>query len=74
MRKVVIIASLLVLGACSDPTPVPDAPPEPQAAASSGATQLRDAIQEPIDKAKAVEATQAADEAERQQALQEAGG
>ena len=50
-----ICAALLVFAcaACSRPEPVPpDDPPEPQAA-----TELRDAIQAPIDRAKAVEDT-----------------
>ncbi|MFY2763774.1 hypothetical protein [Arenimonas sp. MALMAid1274] len=74
MRLILVLAASLALAACRDPAPLPDDPPAPQAAASTDATQLRDAIQEPIDKAKAVEATQAADEAERQKALQDAGG
>ena len=65
-----VLAATLGLSACSQPPPVPADPPEPQAQA----TELRDAIQEPIDKAKAVEATQNADEAERRQALEDAGG
>ena len=54
--------ALLACAACSRPEPPPtDQPPEPQAdtavAAADGErhTQLRDAIQRPIDKAKAVE-------------------
>jgi hypothetical protein len=72
MRLPLILAACLALAACDAPTPdpAPDTLPEPEARA----TELRDAINEPIDKAKAVEATQAADEAERQQALQDAGG
>ncbi|WP_454832488.1 hypothetical protein [Pseudoxanthomonas wuyuanensis] len=43
---------LLATGACQPPQPPPtDEPPKPQTGA--GATDLRDAIQEPIDKAKA---------------------
>ena len=55
--------------ACSKPQPPPlDAPPEPQA------TQLRDAIQAPLDKARGAEdAVQAG--AERQRAaIEDAGG
>lgn len=72
MRLPLILAACLALAACDAPTPdpTPDTLPEPEARA----TELRDAINEPIDKAKAVEATQAADEAERRQALQDAGG
>ena len=55
------VTSLVLLGlglaGCSKPQPPPtDEPPEPQATAATH-TELRDAIQEPIDKAKAVEDT-----------------
>ena len=76
MRTALILAACLALAACDapppDPTPdpTPDTVPEPQ----SQATGLRDAINKPIDKAKAVEATQAAEAAERDKALQDAGG
>ncbi|MBC7990912.1 MAG: hypothetical protein H7Y19_15215 [Luteimonas sp.] len=53
-----ITAGLLLLClccACSKPEPPPtDEPPEPQAEAN---TELRDAIQAPIERAKAVEQT-----------------
>ena len=74
MRRLSIpTACLLLLAACSDPVqePLPEPSPDPQTAE---ATELRDAIQAPIDKARAVEDTQAADEAERQDALENAGG
>ena len=64
---------LLSCVACSRPEPPPtDQPPEPQAdtavaAAGESHTQLRDAIQRPIDKAKAVEDV-TLDAAERQRA------
>ncbi|GAB2488857.1 hypothetical protein [Arenimonas alkanexedens] len=72
MRLVLIFAAVLLASACDAPTPdpAPDALPEPQAQH----TELRDAIQAPLDKARAVEDTQAADEAERQRVLEEAGG
>jgi hypothetical protein len=75
----ITLAATLVLGVagCSAPTPEPDEPLDPQAAAAAADApplELRAAIEEPLDKAKAVEATQAADEAERQQALEDAGG
>ena len=58
--------ALLALGfAACKPTPPPtDQPPEPKVAAAPEATELRDAIQQPIDQAKAVEANvqQAADQ------------
>jgi hypothetical protein len=65
---------VIALGACSKPEP-PDTerPPEPQAAEQPAAergprhTQLRDAIQAPIDKARSVERT-TLDAADRQRA------
>lgn len=66
-----IAFALVAFGACSackPPEPPPtDEPPEPQA------TQLRDAIQAPIEKAKAVE-DQVQDAAEKQRAEIEAAG
>ena len=60
---------LLWCTACSRPEPPPtDQPPEPQAdtpATAERHTQLRDAIQRPIDKARAVEDV-TLDAAERQ--------
>ena len=49
--------ALLGLGmAACKPTPPPtDEPPQPQAIAAPEAAELRDAIQQPIDQAKAVE-------------------
>ena len=67
----------LLLAGCDSPEPVPDEgvpDPQAQAAPADEATGLRDAIQEPIDKAKDVETEEAAREAERQQALDAAGG
>ncbi|MFC7300621.1 hypothetical protein [Cognatiluteimonas weifangensis] len=61
--------STLLLGAaaCSRPEPPPtDRPPEPQATPPR-ATQLRDAIQRPLDRAKAVE-PQVLDAARQQRA------
>jgi len=71
MRLALTLAACLALTACDAPTPdpTPDTLPEPEAKA----TQLRDAINEPLDKAKAVEAAQTADEAQRRQALEDAG-
>ncbi len=75
MRLPFILAACLALSlaACDapKPDPAPDTLPEPETAQATG---LRDAINEPLDKAKAVEAAQATDEAERQQALKDAGG
>jgi hypothetical protein len=68
-RLIALSALLLCAAACSKPEPPPtDQPPEPQA---QQATQLRDAIQRPIDKAKAVE-PQVLEAAKQQQAQIEA--
>jgi len=53
------------LAACKPEPPPTDEPPQPKAATAS-ATELRDAIKQPIDQAKAVEAaTQQAAEKQR---------
>lgn len=72
MRIALILAAALLASACDapKPDPTPDTVPEPQAAN----TELRDAIQAPLDKARAVEETQAAEEAKRREALKDAGG
>jgi hypothetical protein len=69
MRISLMLACVIVLSGCNAPKPDPDPDPIPE----PQATQLREAIQEPLDKAREVEATQAADEAERQKALEDAG-
>lgn len=63
--------ALVALAGCNKPAmPDPERPPEPQA----GHTQLRDAIQQPLDKARAVEdASKQAAEAQRA-AIEAAGG
>jgi len=70
-RLIALTALLLCAAACSRPEPPPtDQPPEPQARQPGGqrqATGLRDAIQRPIDRAKAVE-PQVLDAARQQQA------
>ncbi|WP_147653537.1 hypothetical protein [Vulcaniibacterium gelatinicum] len=61
--RLTILSCALVLAACSRPEPPPtDQPPEPQAESH---TELRDAIQQPLDKARAVEQT-VEDAAEKQ--------
>ena len=66
-----VVATLLLAG-CDAPDPAPDeGVPDPQAAQ---ATELRDAINEPLDKAKAVEAADAERAADRDAALEAAGG
>lgn len=74
MRLFLLVASLVLATGCDapKPDPTPDTVPEPQAGAAN--TELRDAMKAPIDKAHEVEDTQAADEAERQRVLEEAGG
>ena len=65
----------LSLTACSKPeAPDKEQPPEPQASTRTDATELRDAIQAPIDKAEAAEqAVQDAADAQRD-AIEAAGG
>ena len=68
MRTLLLSIALLGATACTKPEPPPtDQPPEPQAATASAErhTQLRDAIQRPIDKARAAEDV-VLDAAERQ--------
>ncbi len=62
--------ALAALSACNKPSmPDPERPPEPQA----GHTELRDAIQQPLDKARAVEES-SKQAAETQRAAIEAAG
>lgn len=77
MKMMLLALACLALAACSSPPPVPEGdPPEPQAAApaDAGSSALRDTINEPLDKARAVEDAQADRNAERDQALEDAGG
>ena len=68
-RTCLLAIALCAVAACSKPEPPPtDQPPEPQAH-----TELRDAIKEPIDKAKAVE-QDVQDAADQQRAQIEAAG
>jgi hypothetical protein len=68
MRIALVLSAFAACNACMPPEPPPtDEPPEPQA------TQLRDAIQAPIEKAKAVE-DQVQDAADKQRAEIEAAG
>ncbi len=62
-------AALLALAACKPAPPDPERPPEPQARH----TELRDAIQAPLDKARAVE-DEVQEAAEAQRAAIEASG
>jgi len=63
-----ILGLPLLLAACRAEPPPAERPPEPQAQAQQAHTQLRDAIKEPLDKARAVEQTlqQAADQQQKQ--------
>lgn len=54
MKRRSITCLLLALCACRPAPPPTERPPEPQA---TRATELRDAIQAPLEKAKAVEET-----------------
>lgn len=86
MRKTLLAASLVTLlcGACGAPDKPPtEDQPKPQSAAagtpstdasSAQATQLRDAIREPIDKAKAVDQQVQQDADNERAAIDAAGG
>ena len=65
LRATCLTVMGLGLSACKPEPPPTDEPPKPHATAE--ATELRDAIQEPIDKAKAVEDT-VQEAADKQQA------
>ena len=68
-RRLLPAALLLLLAACNAPDPAPDeGVPDPQA------SDLREAINEPLDKAKAVEESDKERAEARDQALEEAGG
>jgi len=73
MKALMLAPLCLALCACSNPPPNEEPSPlEPQAAAPAEKnTELRDAMQAPLDKARAVEAEQEKLDAERDQALEE---
>lgn len=75
VRTGALLGGCLLLCACSRPeVPDKERPPEPQAAAPAHHTELRDAIQAPQDKARAVEgAVEDAAKAQRD-AIEAAGG
>lgn len=71
-RTCLLAIALSAVAACNKPEPPPtERQPEPQAQAQH--TELRDAIQKPIDQAKAVEKT-VQDAADQQKAEIEAAG
>ena len=76
MRHLPFLMLTLMLASCSAPTPPPtDQPPDPQAAAQHARdTQLRDAIQRPIDKAKGVEDTTLKAADDQKQQIEDQGG
>ena len=53
LRSACLVLAVLALAACTPEPPPTDQPPEPKVTAAE-ATELRDAIQQPIDAAKAV--------------------
>jgi len=77
MKRFAPLAACLLLAACTDPAPTDTAPPpEPQADAAPAAgqhTELRDAMQAPLDKARAAEEAQESQDAERDEVLKDAG-
>ena len=73
MLRPLLCCALLSLTACSPPEPPEkDLPPEPQA--SHAHAGLRDAIREPLDKAKGVEDQLQKDKAAQDAAIEAAGG
>lgn len=69
-RACLLTIALCAMAGCSKPKPPPtEQPPEPQAQR----TELRDAIQQPIDQAKAVEKS-VQDAADQQKVAIEAAG
>ena len=73
MLRPLLCCALLSLTACSPPEPPEkEHPPEPQAAQAH--TELRDAIQAPLDKAKAVEDQLQEDKDAQNAAIEAAGG
>lgn len=76
MRHLLFLMLTLALAGCSAPTPPPgDQPPDPQAAAQHARdTQLRDAIQRPIQKAQGVEDTTLKAADEQRQQIEDQGG
>ena len=76
MRHLPLLMLTLALAGCSAPTPPPtDQPPDPQAVAQHARdTQLRDAIQRPIDKASGAEDTTLKAADDQKQQIEDAGG
>ena len=75
MRHLLFLMLTLALAGCSAPTPPGDQPPDPQAAAQHARdTQLRDAIQRPIQKAQGVEDTTLKAADEQRQQIEDQGG
>lgn len=68
--RVLMCCSLLALAGCSKPEK--ERPPEPTAAAAHA--ELRDAINDPIDKARQVDADAQKAEDEQRAAIEAAGG
>ena len=71
-----ILGLPLLLAACRAEPPPAERPPEPQAQAQAqqAHTQLRDAIKEPLDKARAVEQTLQDDDARKRAQIDAAEG
>jgi outer membrane biogenesis lipoprotein LolB len=70
-RTTVLAVAMAMLAACRPEPPPPEQPPEPQARAH---TELRDAIQAPQDKARALEKTLQDDAARQRAQIDDAEG
>ncbi|TKR30424.1 hypothetical protein FCE95_09875 [Luteimonas gilva] len=74
LTRTALLLAIAACAACRAPEPPPaEQKPEPQAQAQAAHTELRDAIKEPIDKAKAADKA-VQDAAEKQRAQIEAEG
>jgi len=71
-RRACACAGALLLLGCAACTPPPDSPTEKPA--EPQATQLRDAMQKPLDTARSAQAAVDADAQRQRQAIEDAGG
>ena len=71
LLMIVAMLAVLAIAGC-EPSPAPDQPKEP--AKPVGNTELRDAIQRPLDRAKAVEGKIEEEKEKADKAVQDQGG